>query len=77
MTSDELIQRMKDFGIRGVRDASVHLFVKPELLAEDVMHEVEQEREACAKLFEDEDGSFHKSTAEAWRNPAAAIRKRK
>ena len=48
--SEELVKRMKAFGLKGVRDGSVHFFIKPELLAEFLEAEIRAEREACAKI---------------------------
>jgi hypothetical protein len=53
MDANEVVQRMKDFGLKGVRDGSAHLFIKPDLLAEFVQSEILAEREACAKVCED------------------------
>ena len=52
MNAKEVVERMKDFGLKGVRDGSVHFFIKPDLLAEFVQNEILAEREACAKLCE-------------------------
>ena len=52
MDTKEVAKRMKDFGLKGVRDGSAHLFIKPDLLAEFVQSEILAEREACAKALE-------------------------
>lgn len=46
--SEELVKRMKAFGLKGVRNESAHFFIKPDLLAEFVKSEILAEREACA-----------------------------
>jgi len=53
MTKKEIIERMRAFGLKGVREETGHFFIKPELLAEFVEHEINAEREACANLCEE------------------------
>lgn len=49
----EVVRRMKDFGLKGVRDGSVRFFIKPDLLAEFVQSEILAEREACLKAIDE------------------------
>lgn len=44
MNAKEVVRRMKDFGLKGVRDGSAHFFIKPGLLAEFVQSEILAER---------------------------------
>lgn len=52
MDTKKVVKRMKDFGLKGVRDGSAHLFIKPDLLAEFVQIVILAEREECAKALE-------------------------
>ena len=47
MDAREIAQRMKDFGLKGVRDESAHFFISPGLLAEFVKSEIAAERVAA------------------------------
>ena len=49
MDAKEVVQRMKEFGLKGVRDGSAHLFISPDLLAEFVQSEIDAARKDCKR----------------------------
>lgn len=70
MDAKEVVQRMKDFGLKGVRDGSVHLFISPDLLAEFMQSEIIAEREECAKVCEAHANGWEKNPGN---NPMAGF----
>ena len=68
MDGNEIIERMKGFGLKGVRDVSTHFFIKPDLLAEFVQSEILAEREACARVCDAEADSMEQAAQRAIEN---------
>jgi len=82
MDAKEVVERMKEFGLKGVRDGSKHLFISPDLLAEFVQSEILAEREACAALCDSKVMALDHGGKEYYRSEftdrcAAAIRARR
>lgn len=56
MDAREIVQRMKDFGLKGVRDESAHFFISPDLLAEFVQSETERLRASLERCLKEAEG---------------------